>query len=101
MDTKLQPISPAMTAIPAADKPAAGKWRQFKVQLWALLQMCGALRWSTPDRASLKAGLLKLWKISPYLVVIALPGSLLMLPVLAWWLNRRRSAKRAGPAAAG
>jgi hypothetical protein len=32
-------------------------------------------------------------------VVLALPGGLLMLPALAWWLDRRRNRNRAGPAA--
>jgi hypothetical protein len=32
--------------------------------------------------------------ISPYLVVLALPGSFLLLPVLAWWLDRRRNRQR-------
>jgi hypothetical protein len=32
--------------------------------------------------------------ISPYLLVLALPGSFLMLPALAWWLDRRRTRQR-------
>jgi hypothetical protein len=34
--------------------------------------------------------------ISPYFVVLALPGGLLILPALAWWLDRRRNRNRAG-----
>ena len=32
----------------------------------------------------------RLSHISPYIAVMILPGSFLMLPLLAWWLDRRR-----------
>ena len=97
---KIQPTTPAPAAIAAAPSPATGKWRQVNVLLLSLLQLFGKLRWGAPDRVTFRAILQRLWKISPYLVIIALPGSLLMLPVLAWWLNRRRVGKRVVPAAA-
>jgi hypothetical protein len=31
--------------------------------------------------------------LSPYLFTLALPGSVLMLPLLAWWLDRRRGQR--------
>jgi uncharacterized Tic20 family protein len=33
--------------------------------------------------------------LSPYLVVLVLPGSFIALPVLAWWLDRRRQNRDA------
>jgi hypothetical protein len=51
-------------------------------------------RWTAEDRAELRLHLKRLSNISPYLVVLALPGSFLMLPVLAWWLDRRRNRQR-------
>jgi hypothetical protein len=39
--------------------------------------------------------------ISSYLVVLAMPGGMLMLPVLAWWLDRRRNRRPAGPTVQG
>ncbi len=31
------------------------------------------------------------WRIlSPYLIALLLPGSVLLLPIYAWWLDRRR-----------
>jgi Ser/Thr protein kinase RdoA (MazF antagonist) len=55
-------------------------------------------RWTPEDRAELQLHLRRLSSISPYLVVIALPGSFLMLPALAWWLDRRRNRQQPGPA---
>ena len=58
-------------------------------------------RWTVEDRAELRAHLRRLSNLSPYLVVLALPGSFVMLPALAWWLDRRRTRSRgvqsAGP----
>jgi len=51
--------------------------------------------WSYEDRAELRLHLRRLSDLSPYLVVLALPGSFVLLPALAWWLDRRRT--RAGP----
>jgi hypothetical protein len=52
-------------------------------------------RWTLEDRAELRVHLRRLSDLSPYLVVLALPGSVLLLPALAWWLDRRRNRSRA------
>jgi hypothetical protein len=51
-------------------------------------------RWSAEDRAELRVHLRRLSNLSPYLVVLALPGSFVLLPALAWWLDRRRMQGR-------
>ena len=52
-------------------------------------------RWTAEDRAELHVHLRRLSSLSPYLLVLALPGSVLLLPALAWWLDRRRNRSRA------
>lgn len=47
-------------------------------------------RWSRSEKQVLKGHINALAHMSPYLVVLALPGSFALLPVLAWWLDRRR-----------
>lgn len=51
-------------------------------------------RWTAEDRAELRDHLRRLSNLSPYLVVLAMPGSFVMLPALAWWLDRRRNRSR-------
>ena len=48
-------------------------------------------RWTPEDRAELREHLQRLSNISSYLIVLAIPGSFVMLPALAWWLDRRRN----------
>jgi hypothetical protein len=50
-------------------------------------------KWSTEDKAELMGYLRQLSSLSPYLAVIFLPGGFAMLPVLAWWLDRRRGQR--------
>lgn len=47
--------------------------------------------WSPEDKAELARHLRRLSQLSPYLVVVVMPGGFLMLPALAWWLDRRRN----------
>ena len=55
-------------------------------------------QWSREDKVQLAIHLKRLSTLSPYLAVLLMPGGLLVLPALAWWLDRRRLRDRA-PAA--
>ena len=50
-------------------------------------------QWTSEDRAEIRAHLRRLSKLSPYLVILVMPGGFAMLPALAWWLDRRRQAR--------
>jgi hypothetical protein len=47
-------------------------------------------RWTVDERHELIGQLHAMAHLSPYLVVLVMPGSVLFLPALAWWLDRRR-----------
>ena len=75
--------------------------REKKFLLSEILQVKGLMpllmkprnkqKWTAVDKAELRLHLKRLSNISPYLIVLALPGSFLLLPALAWWLDRRRN----------
>lgn len=46
--------------------------------------------WTREEKAELLAHLRRLSHLSPYLLFLLLPGSALLLPLYAWWLDRRR-----------
>ncbi len=46
--------------------------------------------WTADERAELIRHMRQLAHLSPYLVLLLLPGSALILPAYAWWLDRRR-----------
>ena len=47
-------------------------------------------QWSSEEKCELRAQLRSLSHLSPYLLILLLPGSFFLLPLLAWWLDRRR-----------
>jgi hypothetical protein len=51
-------------------------------------------KWTDEERAELAQHLKRLSRLSPYLVVLVMPGGFLALPVLAWWLDRRLARER-------
>ncbi len=67
---------------------------QVKGLMPLLMKERNKQRWTPEDRAELHTHLRRLSSLSPYLVVMVLPGSFLMLPALAWWLDRRRGRNR-------
>ncbi|MBW7901999.1 MAG: hypothetical protein H3C26_11005 [Rhodocyclaceae bacterium] len=50
-------------------------------------------RWTAAEKTELLAQLRRLSRLSPYLLFLLLPGSALLLPVYAWWLDRRRTPR--------
>lgn len=57
-------------------------------------------RWTAAERAELMQQLQAIAHLSPYLVVLVMPGSFVVLPVLAWWLDRRRLQRNHPPISA-
>lgn len=51
--------------------------------------------WTAAEKAELLLQLRRLSRLSPYLLFLLLPGSALLLPMYAWWLDRRRGLKPA------
>jgi hypothetical protein len=50
-------------------------------------------RWTPDERTELHEQIRALAHLSPYLFVLVLPGSFVALPLLAWWLDRRRQRR--------
>jgi len=55
-------------------------------------------QWTPAEREELIVHMRRLTHLSPYLLLLVLPGSALLLPLYAWWLDRRRGLRAdAGP----
>lgn len=46
--------------------------------------------WTPEEREEIAGHLRRMAHLSPYLIGLLLPGSIFLLPVYAWWLDRRR-----------
>ena len=59
--------------------------------LWPLLMKArNGTGWTRDERIQLCHHLRQVASLSPYLIVLLAPGSMVLLPVVAWWLDRRR-----------
>jgi hypothetical protein len=50
-------------------------------------------KWTAEEKAQLKATIRSASSVSPYLFIWALPGSVVLLPFLAWYLDRQRKSR--------
>lgn len=51
-------------------------------------------QWSSSEKEELLGHLRRMAHLSPYLIALILPGSVLILPAYAWWLDRRRLKRK-------
>jgi len=66
---------------------------QIKGVLPLLMKQRNGGTWTAEERQQLKQMLRSLSSVSPYLLVWAVPGSILILPFLAWHLDTRRKRR--------
>lgn len=58
-----------------------------------LMKQGNGYRWTAVERCRLVHELRTLFALSPYLVALLAPGSFVLIPVVAWWLDRRRQIR--------
>ena len=73
-----------------------GEIMQVRGLMPLLMKPRNKQHWSASDKEQLAQHLRRLSRISPYLVVLVMPGGFFMLPALAWWLDRRRNRIQSG-----
>ncbi|MGA0024093.1 MAG: hypothetical protein ACO3F9_05540 [Burkholderiales bacterium] len=76
-----------------------GELQQARGVMPILMKQRNGERWTREDRRMLREDFDRLSRLSPYLVLLVMPGGLLALPVFAWWLDRRRTRVRLPPRA--
>jgi len=68
----------------------ATEMSQTKELMPLLMKQRNGYRWTAEDKKTIKQDVAALIHISPYLILFVAPGGFFALPVLAWWLDRRR-----------
>jgi len=63
---------------------------QVKGLIPILMKRRNGGQWTPEERVMLQRDLRALSNLSPYLIPLIMPGGILMLPFLAWWLDYRR-----------
>lgn len=66
---------------------------QIRGGIAVLMKQRNGGKWTVQDRQDIRLVLRRISSVSPYLVIWLLPGSLLLLPFLAWHLDNRRKRR--------
>ena len=94
---KIKPPAPIRIALELAErerKHLLSEMVQVKGLMPVLMKRRNKQQWTREDKAEIRAQLKRMTQITPYLVVLVMPGGLVILPALAWWLDRRRNRNR-------
>lgn len=71
----------------------AVEFMQFKGVFPLLMKCRNGGTWTAEEKLVLLEHLRRLARLSPYLLLLLLPGSALLLPIFAWWMDRRRGER--------
>jgi len=66
---------------------------QMRGLLRLLMKQRNGYRWTDDERQQIREHLRSLAKMSPYVALFLMPGGLLLLPIMTWWLDRRRQKR--------
>lgn len=69
--------------------------RHLKGAVPLLMKQRNGGKWTVEERKQLRALLRSASQVSPYLLIWALPGSMVLVPLLAWYLDVRRKNRDA------
>jgi hypothetical protein len=78
-------------------KRLLGEAVKIKGLMPLLMKPRNGQKWTREDRTELRDHMRRLSELSPYLVLVVLPGAPVTLPLLAWWLDRRRQNRKDDP----
>lgn len=67
-----------------------GEFSAMRGLMPLLMKARNGQTWTAEEKTQLLRQLRQLSHLSPYLLLLMLPGSVLLLPAYAWWLDRRR-----------
>lgn len=68
---------------------------QVKGLMRLLMKPRNYRKWTSEDKRELRLHLRRLSRASAYIALLAVPGGFAMLPVMAWWPDRRTSQRGA------
>jgi len=92
----LAPVRRALELAERERKFLLSEMSQVRGLMPILMRRRNKQQWTPEELDEIRAHLLRISKLSPYLVIIVMPGGFAALPVLAWWLDRRRNRERNG-----
>jgi hypothetical protein len=76
----------------------AAEMSQTRGLMPLLMKQRNGYHWTDEDRRIIRSDVAALMHMSPYLILFVAPGGFFVMPVLAWWLDRRRIQRQSAGA---
>ena len=92
----LAPVRRAFELAERERKFLLAEMSQVRGLMPILMRRRNKQRWTPEELAEIRAHLKRISELTPYLVILVMPGGFAALPVLAWWLDRRRNREKNG-----
>ena len=92
----LAPVRRAFELAERERKFLLAEMSQVRGLMPILMRRRNKQQWTPEELAEIRAHLKRISELSPYLVILVMPGGFAALPVLAWWLDRRRNRDQNG-----
>ena len=92
----LAPIKRAFELAERERKFLLSEMTQISGLMPILMRRRNKQKWTPQELDEIRAHLKRISRLSPYLVIMVMPGGFAVLPLLAWWLDRRRTRARSG-----
>ncbi len=89
-----QPVQRVLGVIDREKKHLRDELSRTQEMMPLLMKARNGEKWTSREKEELAGHFRRLSKMSPYIALVVIPGGLALLPLVAWWLDRRR-AKRA------
>jgi hypothetical protein len=93
-DTIVATVRPLVDIQERERRRLLAEFTQVKGLMPLLMKQRNHQPWSAADREEIQQHMQRLAHLSPYIVILVLPGSFVMLPLFAWWMDRRRGMER-------
>jgi len=71
----------------------AHELQQVRGLMPLLMKQRNGYHWTPDDVREIKTQFRTLLSLCPYLTMVVMPGGLVVLPIFAWWLDRRRQKR--------
>jgi hypothetical protein len=90
----LQPLRRFLGVIDREKKHLSDELSRTQEMMPLLMKARNGEKWTAQEKEALVGHFRRLSKMSPYIALVVIPGGLALLPLVAWWLDRRRAKRK-------
>lgn len=88
-----QPVRRFLGVIDREKKHLRDELSRTQEMMPLLMKARNGEKWTAREKEELLSHFRRLSKVSSYIALVVIPGGFALLPLVAWWLDRRRARR--------